>query len=169
MFIIQTITQNYDQDQDRISLAARNLEGEVVLLWLTQRLANRLARTLTDWLAADLATVTAGQSDSRLHAFEQSVAQAQLKPLPPVVAAVVHLDYLITSVDLARSETGYILTFKWGEAGSARLAMMALELRQWLGILYRLFALAEWPRAAWPSWLAEEAGGNGPTSATMLQ
>ena len=39
MFSIQKITPRYDQEQDRLSLNVQNAEGQVLLLWLTQRLA----------------------------------------------------------------------------------------------------------------------------------
>ena len=50
MLVIEKISQHYDPEQDRIGLTAQNAEGRVLLLWLTQRLANRLAGALTRWL-----------------------------------------------------------------------------------------------------------------------
>ena len=50
MLMIQKITQRYDPEQDRIGMTTQNADGQVLLLWLTQRLANRLAGALASWL-----------------------------------------------------------------------------------------------------------------------
>jgi len=160
MFMIQKITPRYDQEQDRLSLNVRNAEGQVLLLWLTQRLANRLARTLGGWLDEALDNATTGQAASSLQAFEQSAAQAQLKAHSPVALEpeAAQAGILLTSVDLARSPDGYVLTFKWGGETGARLFLSLLELRQLLGIISCLFTAADWPRHAWPAWFAAETG-----------
>ena len=49
MFVIQKITQRYHLEQDRISFSVQNTEQQVLLLWLTQRLANRLVSILVSW------------------------------------------------------------------------------------------------------------------------
>lgn len=158
MFIIQKITPRYDQEQDRLSLNVQNAEGQVLLLWLTQRLANRLAQTLGGWLDETLDAGATGQAASSLHAFEQSVAQAHLKAHRPVEPDAAQAEILLTSVDLGRSPDGYVFTFKWGGEGGARLFLSLLELRQLLGIISLLFDAADWPRHAWPSWFAGEIG-----------
>lgn len=160
MFMIQKITPRYDQEQDRLSLNVQNAEGQVLLLWLTQRLANRLVQTLGGWLDEALDAGTAGQATSALHAFEQSVAQAHLKAHRPVEPEAAQAAILLTSVDLARSPDGYALTFKWGGEDGARLFLSLLELRQLLGIISSLFAAADWPRHAWPPWFAAETGAD---------
>lgn len=155
--MIQKITQHYESEQDRIGLTAQDAKGRVLLLWLTQRLANRLAGALARWLDEDLKSMTAGQSVFNLHAWEQSAARAQMKPGRPVDAAAAQGEALLNAVDLERGPSGYTLTFKWGSAGAASLSLTATELRQWLGILHRLFDTAEWPKHAWPAWFAAGA------------
>lgn len=71
MFVIQKITQGYDPEQDRIGLTAQSAKDQVLLLWLTQRLANRLAGALARWLGEDVKTLASGQSAFSLHAWEQ--------------------------------------------------------------------------------------------------
>jgi hypothetical protein len=157
MFIIRKITQRYHIEQDRICMSVQNEDGQVLLLWLTQRLANRLAGALVAWLDNDLKAVAIGQFVSNLHALEQAVAQAQSTSCQPVDPAVARSEALLSIVDLARDQhDGYTLTFKWA-AESARLTLSVTELRQWLGILHRLFDTAEWPKHVWPEWFA--AGG----------
>lgn len=157
MFVIQKITQCYDPEQDRIGLTAQNAEGQVLLLWLTQRLANRLAGVLANWLDEDVKTMASGESIFSLHTWEQSAAQAQFKPERPVERVAAQGEALMNAVDLARGPNGYTLTFKWGSEGAARLILTATELRQWLIILHRQFDTAGWPKHAWPEWFAAGA------------
>jgi hypothetical protein len=164
MFMIQKITQRYDPEQDRIGLTAQSAKDQVLLLWLTQRLANRLAGALTRWLDEELKTIASGRSVFSLHAWEQSAARAQMKPGRPVDPAAAQSEALVNAVDLARGPNGYTLTFKWGSAGAARLTLTATELRQWLGILYRQFDTAGWPKHAWPKWFAAGAGSGAPST-----
>lgn len=164
MFIIQKITQCFDPAQDRICLSVQDGNDQVLLLWLTQRLANRLAGALANWLDDDLKIQAAGQSVPSLHAWEQAAAQAQLKPDRPVETAAAKGEALLETVDLARGLHGYTLTFKWGGTGAAQLTMSGTELRQWLGILHRLFDTAGWPKHAWPQWFG--AVGSAPSAAT---
>lgn len=168
MFVIQKITQIYDPEQDRVGLTAQNAQNQVLQLWLTQRLANRLAGPLAHWLDEDLKAMTAGQSAFSLHAWEQSAARAQMKPGRPVDPAAVRSEALLNAVDLTRGPNGYTLTFKWGSAGAARLILSATELRQWLDILYRQFDAAGWPKNAWPDWFATAPESAAPPTAPRL-
>ena len=86
-------------------------------------------------------------------------------PKPGAKAAAAQGEALLETIDLARSQNGYNLSFKWGKAGVAQLTMSGTELRQWLGILYRLFDAAEWPKHAWPPWF----GSAGNVSSTAPQ
>jgi hypothetical protein len=164
MFMIRKITQRYDPEQDRIGLTAQNAEGQVLLLWLTQRLVNRLVGILASWLDEDVKTMTSGRSMFSLHAWEQSSAEAQLKPGRPVDPAAVQGEALVNAVDLARGPKGYTLTFKWVSAGAARLMLNPTELRQTLIILHRIFDTAGWPKHAWPEWFAAGAESGAPST-----
>lgn len=157
MFVIRKITQQYDPAEDRIALSVEDADGRVLLLWLTQRLASRLAAPVACWLDEDLRAVAAGCVESSLHAWEQAAARAQLKSDRSVEAATASRAVLVSEIDLTRGAQAYTLTFKWGGDGAACLNLNATELRQWLGILHQLFVSAEWPLQAWPAWLAPEA------------
>jgi hypothetical protein len=164
MFVIQKITQCYDPEQDRIGLTTQDAKSQVLVLWLTQRLANRLAGALAHWLDEDVKTMASDQSMFSLHAWEQSSAEAQLKTERPVDPAAAQGEALVNAVDLTRGPSGYTLTFKWGAAGAARLMFNTTELRQWLGILHRQFDTAGWPKHAWPEWFAADAGIGAPST-----
>ena len=47
---LQRITTEFVDAEDRIRLAGEDAAGEAVVLWLTQRLLNRLVAHLCDWL-----------------------------------------------------------------------------------------------------------------------
>ena len=168
MFVIQKISQHYNQEQDRIGQTAQNAEGQVLLLWLTQRLANLLVGTLSSWLDEDMKTELAGQSALVMHAREQMSAEAQLQlgqPLDPTTALG---EALVNTIDLARSDNGYKLTFKWGLAGAAFLAFTAMELRQWLSILHHLYDIAEWNKQVWPDWFSLSQKNSAPATTHRL-
>jgi len=167
MFVIQKITQHYNREQDRIAQTVQNAAGQVLSLWLTQRLTNLLVGTLSSWLEEDVKTSSAGQV-AKMHAWEQSSAEAQLQPDIPVNPAAAQGEVLVSTIDLARSQSGYNLTFKWGVDGAAFLTLTATELRQWLGILHHLFDLAEWPKQAWPEWFSVSEKNGSPTAAHHL-
>lgn len=164
MFIIQKITQRYHPEQDRVSFSVENVEQKVLLLWLTQRLANRLVGILVSWLAEDSQTVSITQSSSDLRILQQvptqqmqqtqQAQQTQGTVVSAVDAAVAQSEVLLDTIDLARDQHGaYVLTFNWTE-NNARLILSATELRQWLNILNRLFDTAEWPKHVWSEWFA---------------
>ena len=44
---LQRITTEYDEREDRIRVSGQLAQGEAVVLWLTQRLLNRLVPHLT--------------------------------------------------------------------------------------------------------------------------
>jgi len=164
MFLIKKITQHYDPEQDRIGLTVQNTEGQVMMLWLTQRLVNRLASVLADWLDRDVKTMAGEHSIFSLHVWEQSAAKAQLKPEFPVEQAAAQSEALVNVVDLGRAPDGYTLTFKWKSEGAARLMLKATEMRQWLIILYRQFDTAGWSKQSWPEWFADDAQCSTPSS-----
>lgn len=166
MFVIKKITQHYDPEQDRISLTAQTAEEQVIVLWLTQRLVNRLAEILSSWLEKEVKAMVGEHSIFSLQAWEQSAAQAQLKPEPPVVRTAAQSEALVNLIDLGHSSKGYTLTFKWKSEseGSARLMLTATEMRQWLIILYKQFDVAGWTKLAWPKWFSVDTQSGTPSS-----
>ncbi len=164
MFLIQKISQFYYPEQDCIGLTTQNADGRTLLLWLTQRFANRLVGTLAHWLDEDVKTVASGQSVFSLHGWEQSSAEAQLKIGRPADPAAAQGEALLNAADLTCGPSGYTVTFKWGSAGTVRLMFHTTELRQWLSILHRQFDTTGWPKHAWPEWFAAGAGSGAPST-----
>ena len=179
MFAITKITQHYDEFADRVGLSAQNAENEVLVLWLTQRLANRLVVTLAHWLEEGLRGRVGDLALSQAQSWEQSTAEARLQPTEPVTASKGSVEALLHSVDITRQVEGFSLTFRWGEnqgavrtegeqIDAARMALSDLELRQWLAILYRLFETAHWHQDAWPHWFKPDVTPRGASSGALL-
>ncbi len=160
MTILQRITTEYIEAEDRIRLAGEAGENTVVL-WLTQRLLNRLVPHLTAWLSRQLAPASRIPSVQPAHqdiaqSFAQQAARAQLAPEPPVRAPSEGSGWRVDSVDIAQGEEAVALTFKGEGEAQATLTLAAQPLRQWLGIVFEQYQCGEWPTTAWPGWM--EAG-----------
>lgn len=183
MTILQRITTEYIEAEDRIRLAGEAGENTVVL-WLTQRLLNRLVPYLCQWLEAHSGFGTAGSSATTAtgqarHAdigqgiaqsFAQQAAAAALAPQPPVQATDPSTQALVHSVDVSTAQETVTLRFKGQgqEAANeqaetqaqelAQVGMNAVALRQWLGIVYQQYLRAEWSTHPWPQWMEESSG-----------
>jgi hypothetical protein len=153
---LQKITTSYSDNEDRLCVAGQDGAGDAVVLWLTQRLANRLVRQFVAWLEdADDGRLAALAPDLR-HSWAQEAAARQLEPSAPVRADRAAPALLVTSVDLVREDGRYLMSFhRQGEADITTLTFSTTELRQWLGIVHHLYQAADWPRHAWPAWMEE--------------
>lgn len=158
MRVLHRLTTDYVEEEDRIRVSGASANGDTVVLWLTQRLLNRLVPHLTAWLAAQVTPGAAAPAVQAAHrdivqGFAQQAARAQLTPQPPVLAAAPAASWRVTSVDLSHSAQAVLLTLK-GEGEAAQLKLPAQALRQWLGILYAQYQRGEWPTAVWPAWMS---------------
>jgi hypothetical protein len=160
MSTFQRITTEYIELEDRLRLSGELASGDTVVLWLTQRLVNRLVPHLTAWLdrrvapASSIPSVQAAHQDI-VQGFAQQAARAQLAPEPPVRVASPTASWRVDSVDIAQREDAVVLTFKGEAQASATLTLAAQPLRQWLGIVFEQCLRGEWPTAVWPGWLAQ--------------
>lgn len=157
---LQRITTQYVDSEDRIRLSGELVGGQTVVLWLTQRLLNRLVPPLTQWLEErgnptyTDPSVQAVQKDILL-GFAQSAARARLAPEPPVQAKSPQAVWRVASVDLARGPDKVVLTFKGEESEPVALKLTIQPLRQWLGIVQDQYRKADWPLEVWPGWMEE--------------
>lgn len=169
---LQRITTEYIEIQDRLRLAGELADGAPQVLWLTQRLLQRLLPVLFQQLQQ-------GQGADAVHAellhsFAQQAARAELVPQAPVQVSCDSTAWLVLAVDIAQSDQGLRLTFKGppeqqGQQGQqeqqASLTLAAQPLRQWLGILHGAYCQAQWPLQVWPQWLQESCA---PVAAPVL-
>ena len=154
---LQRITTEFIASEDRIRLTGEVSEEETwasVVLWLTQRLLNRLAPCLCAWVAG-------GEDDSLTAKLEQEFTQykarAEFEPQASVRRVTQTQGDLVQSIDVQKAPNVMVLTFKGHtEQPLAVLQLAPLQLRQWLHILYDQFRQAEWPTTEWPSWMEVE-------------
>lgn len=159
------VTTVYVDVEDRFRLSGEAEDGQVLVLWLTQRLLCRLVPHLVQWLdkraplqASSRPMAAAAQV---MHVFAQQSAVARLSPQAPVETTAAGRGWLVQKVDVATLEESVRLAFKPpGEGGGqACVTMEATHLRQWLGIVHGQWLQAGWPPDVWPQWMAETAAG----------
>lgn len=159
---LQRVTTEYIDTEDRLRLSGELPGGQTQVLWLTQRLAQRLVPHLCGWLEQQTA---AGAPMELLQEFAQQAAQASLEPQARVQAQAGAQSWVVQSVDLSVGEGAITLLFKPGITGAAvsGLTLPSDALRQWLGIVLTQYQLAQWPLEAWPEWMtgARDAGPAG--------
>jgi len=173
MNTLQRITTEYVECEDRLRLSGELANGDTVVLWLTQRLVNRLVPHLTAWLDKQVAPASAIPSVQAIHqdivqGFAQQAARAQLAPAPPVRAAASQPGWRVDSVDIAQREDAVVLTFKAEAQASATLTLAAQPLRQWLGIVYEQYLRGEWPTTVWPGWMEASASAQAAGQSTAM-
>lgn len=141
MFIVQKMTQRYDGLEDRIQVNLQDVDGRVICLWLTLRLANMMLSVLSKW---------ADEMEADLKANKKT--DGETKPteiVSDVKKSLAKEEALLTTVDFNYGDRGYVLTFKWGVTGAARMTLQAKELRQYVEGFSRLYDIAKWPKTSW--------------------
>lgn len=147
---LQRITTEYLEVEDRIRLTGEVSGGQAVVLWLTQRLLQRLLPVLLQGLAGQGADTPYGDL---LHGFTQQAARSELTPEPPVEAGQGSTAWLVLSVVVTSSAEAVGLRFKGAHDQQVSLTLASKPLRQWLGIVYDAYRKAEWPLNLWPAWV----------------
>ncbi len=165
------ITTEYIDAEDRLRITGELAPGEIVVLWLTQRLIHRLmghlCRCLDDQ-SPHLSQSRALQADV-IQSFAQQAARAQLAAQPAVQASQASQQWLVASVDISRAADKTTLTFMGSQPGvRSRLTLHEQPLRQWLSIVFEQCGMADWPVEVWPDWV-REASLPDSRSPTLLQ
>lgn len=178
------ITTEFIDSEDRIRLCGEVAVNQSVVLWLTQRLLDRLVPYLLGWLEQQTGGSGGVGADVRaevVNSFAQQAAVASMERQAPVQAHSAQSAWLVHAVDVTVNEQTVRLTFKGPQAtqpvadGSDALAqacvtMQAQPLRQWLGILHEQCLRAGWasasadhtsPRSIWPEWMQKRHTGSG--------
>ena len=154
MQLLQKITTQYIESEDRIRVSGELAEGQHIVLWFSQRLMVRLLPALLQWLEKQ------ADMDVRPDLY-QSLAQAAavraLEPQAPVQAEQASQRWLVQAVDITPVDSALLLVFRSAASDphSTALQLQARPLRQWLNGLVEQFQKADWPLTAWPQWLLE--------------
>lgn len=155
---LQKITTTYSEHEDRLCLSGELAAGGTQVLWLTQRMTNRLVQALTGWLESEGGGALAAMPTDLRQSWMQEVALRNREPAAPVRAAPDAPSLRPVSVDLSRNGNGYVIAFRdrieaQEEADLPTLTLSSVQLRQWLAIVRTLYATAGWPPECWPTWL----------------
>lgn len=161
MTVLQRITSEYSDSEDRIRLTAVTDSDATLILWLTQRLLVRLLAHFLNWLENEAPEITHSTAiDSRaksaLQGIAQQSAQAELPKQVAVAPSPESQNWLVREIDIKNGADVVLLVFKCADGQRAELGFTTQQLRQWLGILHTLWAEAEWPMALWPEWMDED-------------
>jgi len=150
---LERITTEYIDTEDRIRISGEVGNDVPVVIWLTQRLLQRLLPILLQWLENQNPDMPHAEI---LHGFAQQAAKAELIPQAPVLADADSMAWLAQSVDINQLEHTVTLTF-YGADGQDPVSLMlaVTPLRQWLSIVCEAYLKAEWPIDVWPGWLQE--------------
>jgi hypothetical protein len=174
------ISSQYIPFEDRIRLAGSDEGGGTLTLWLTQRLLNRLVVPLCEGLEKQTAPSTekSGSPSASsipsvqthlVQTFAQQKAVSALPQSGPVVPPPEAPSWLVDSVGVKHLSNQIRLSFKGVQADqSAVLSLTPMELRQWLGILFKQAKGAAWPTDPWPTWMEEATKPSTPQPARSL-
>lgn len=157
---LQRVTTEYVATQDRIRLSGAVIDGQTVVLWMTQRLFNRLIPPMTKWLeenggGAAAAHAASPSEKEMLQEFAQQSAQAALTPQPRVKADEPSDAWLVDTLGVTTAPRGVIIAFKAADGRAVTLTLAAEPLRQWLGVVRLMYGKGEWTMAVWPAWMDE--------------
>ena len=144
----------YVVPEDRLRLSCTLKTGDTDIFWLTQRLANAVARNLLDWLDK---SIEQDRFRELAHEMAQRSATAK-RPKSPGTKIPEGPGWLVDSVGFKSNEKLLVLTFKDKEAErQAFIRFDAEHLRRWLKVLHAQYKKAGWPIQVWPDWVTETA------------
>ena len=161
MTVLQRITTEYVDLEDRVRVSGEAANAATVSLWLTQRLLGRLVAAILPWIAEGNDGYQAVKNG-----FSQAAARAGLQRQPPVLAQAAPC--LVTKVDLHHNAEALTLKFCSADGLVAELTLQRQDVRQWLNILYDAWRAAGWPAGVWPDWMDAQAAPTPPTAQLRL-
>jgi hypothetical protein len=156
---LQRITLTYVPAEDRMRLAGGVKNGDVILLWLTQRLCNQMVRTLAA-LLEKLAEGRGVLAKDAVLSFQQSASRAEQPPLPPVTAGTEAIPSLVRGIGVRQHGKRFTLAFNFG-SDCAEIAFSVQGMHRWLSVLHGRYVKAGWAMQCWPEWFQ----GSGPKDA----
>ena len=158
--LLRRITTDYVALEDRIRLTGQRQDGQIVVLWLPQRLLGKLLPRLLSLLTP---SVRAGAKEHKLspsacaqmQALAQSAARLAQTSVPAVPPDQATLVWLVHEVGLQAEPQRVRLVWRGAHGEEATLEMNPQRLRQWLNMVFDCYRHAAWPMAIWPKWMHE--------------
>ena len=132
------VTIGYHDLHDRIRIDGATVEGSSVRLWVTQRLARRLALYFVQ--AGSVAALNNDMSSKDCsHDDEPSDAEE------PVARHIDGPEFLVNSIDVTQREEDKVLLFKSEDVGvRAMFCLPNAAADMWLAGLTKCFKMADW-------------------------
>ena len=156
MLVISKFTQHFDAEKNKIRLDLKSVDNLKLSLYMDRRLTRLVAISLLNKLDDELKTKFGSAKFGGIHSFEQSIADASLKPkTSPVHIEKSYQCFLVDSVNLSFSKDRRKIIFNFNSEQKAILDLSTLQSRQWLRILCKACLQANWARDIWPQWLIE--------------
>lgn len=152
---IQWFKTAYVVAEDRLRLTCTLKTGDTDVVWITQRLANALAKNLLEWLDK---TIGEERFPDLAHEMAQRAATAKPAPKPtsPLAANDDVHGWLASAVVFKTAGKVLVLTFKdQGDQRAVFIRFDAQHLRRWLKVFHAQYARAGWPTDVWPDWLRD--------------
>ena len=151
---LKRLSIQYVDSEDRVRLTGQMADGAPEVVWLTQRLLQRMIPVLLQWLEQQDPKVAHAEV---LRSWAQQRARAALVRQPPIQPHEDSRTWLAESVDVARRAKGIRLTFKGMREEQAVVAFAVNGLRQWLSIVHAAYVKAGWSQDVWPEWIRDSA------------
>lgn len=165
---LRRITTDYVALEDRIRLTGQQQDGQIVILWLPQRLLGQLLPRLLPLLTPS-ARAGAGEhahspsTRAQMQALAQSAARLEQTSVPAVPPNQANLAWLVHEVGLQAEPQRVSLVWRGAQGEEATLQMNPQRLRQWLNIIFDCYRHAAWPMAIWPKWMHDANVGQAAT------
>lgn len=153
--VLQRITSEYVDSEDRLRLRGALDGGDTVVLWLTRRLLDRVVPHLVDWLGQ--------QPEPVLPPASEGGAATPAVPLSSAAQT-----WLVDRIDLTFAPGSLTLSFFGPSPTQCALVLSPLALRQWLEILLRQYRAGEWPEAVWVQFIKSFPQDAAPTVSLTL-
>lgn len=156
-------------DEDRLFLTCENDAGETHIIWLTQRLTNKLLVVLFGF--ADKISVgrtLPAESYDLWRSGLQQTASAALETTRAPEPNSITGRYLATSVSVTPQEDSLQLVFLAEGASSIPLKLSVTQMLQWLKALYICYVNANWSFQDWPQWFLEASASDVPRQADKI-
>ena len=166
MVSLQRITIQYILSEDRIRLTGEDVSGTTRVLWMSQRILNRLIPHICQSLEAKQDDIL---QSSLVQAFAQQKARMNFQQVASVKAHADSQSLLVQNVDVKTLSSGIELCFKDKDGQIfASLILRSQVLRSWLNIVYDQYLCAEWSTSMWPLWIAEAKPPSQPATTSVL-
>jgi hypothetical protein len=159
--LLTRLSAQYSEKEDRIRLMGEDLGGNAVEIWCTQRLLSLVIGHLCGLIEQQVEAVIPAPSRVQgvaqaVSSAEQQFAAATFRNEQPVQVTRSARSWLVHTIDIHRKGNTTRLVFK-GDHGVAAMDYDMMLLRQWIHILFKLYAMAGWQRQGWPDWVTSTA------------